>query len=96
MAYATLWAVVLYLFRHAAKLQEGTYTVNEARVSDTLMLFAAGLFCVAIGLPFAVLSGKSRKAAPIAFGCFVFGFLAIPVLVALLVLLGSLGVLDLD
>lgn len=96
MSYATLWAVVIFLFRQAARLQEGTYTITEARLSDLLMLAAAGLFCAAIALPVTVLFGRSRHAAPVAFGCFVGGILGILILIVTALVLGSFGVIALD
>ncbi len=96
MGYAALWAVVICLFRQAAQLQQGTYTIAESRLSDILMLLSGGLLCVAIGLPITILVGKSRQAAPVALGCFLTGVLAIPLLVVILVILASAGIVDLD
>jgi hypothetical protein len=96
MAYAALWALVISLFRQAVKLQQGTYTIVEGRLSDTLMLIATGLLFVAIGLPITILVGRTRQAVPISLGCFFVGFIAIPILIVILMTLGSFGVIELD
>lgn len=96
MAYAALWALVIFLFRQAAKLQQGTHTIAEARWSDLLILTATGLIFVAIGLPIAIIVGRSRQANSIALGCFFVGFLAIPILIFVLLALSRFGIIDLD
>lgn len=96
MAYTVLWALVIFLFRFAIKLKQGTHTITEARLSDALMLVVTGLLFVAIGLPIAIAVGRKRQAFPISIGCFSIGFIAIPLLIAVLVALDSLGVVDLD
>ena len=96
IGYATLWAVIISLFRQAAKLQQGTYTIAESRLSDFMLLVSAGLLCVAIGLPVMVLRGKSRNAASIAFGCFIIGVLVPPIMVVILMVLAGYGLIDLD
>ncbi len=96
MAYTALWALIISLFRLALKLPQGTHTITEARLSDTLMLIVAGLVFVAIGLPVAILVGRKRQAIPISLGCFFVGFISIPILIVVLVTLGSFGVINLD
>ena len=96
LAYTTLWALVIGLFRQVAKLQEGTYSIAEARLADVLMLVATGLLFVAIGLPVAIFAGRSRQIAQTSFGCFFVGILAIPILVVILATLSSFGVINLD
>ncbi len=96
LAYTALWALIICVFQGAVKLQQGVHTIAEARFSDILMLIAAGLLFVAIGLPIAIVFGRSRQAVPISLGCFALGLIAIPVLIVVLVTLGSFGVIDLD
>ena len=96
LAYTALWALIICLFREAVKLQQGVHTIAQARLSDILMLIVAGLLFVAIGLPIAIVFGRSRQAVPISLGCFSVGLLAIPILIVVLVALGSFGVIDLD
>ncbi len=96
LAYTALWALIICLFREAVKLQQGIYSIAEARLFDILMLIVTGLLFVAIGLPIAIVVGKRRQAVPVSLGCFLIGFLAIPILIATLVALGTLGIIDLD
>lgn len=96
LAYTALWALIICMFQGAVKLRQGVHTIVEARLSDILMLIVAGLLFVAIGLPIAVVFGRSRQAIPISLGCFSIGLLAIPILIVVLVTLGSFGVIDLD
>jgi hypothetical protein len=96
IAYTVLWALIISLFRFAIRLEQGTYTITDARLSDALTLTATGLLFVAIGLPIAILIGRKRHAVPISIGCFFVGFIAIPILIVVLVTIDSLGVIDLD
>ena len=96
LAYTALWALIICVFQGAVKLQQGVHSIAEARFSDILMLIVAGLLFVAIGLPIAIVSGRSRQAVPISLGCFAVGLIAIPSLIVILVTLGSFGVIDLD
>lgn len=96
LAYAALWAAIPCLFREIAKLQEGTHSIAAARLSEILTLVLTGLLFVAIGLPIAIAAGNRRQAVPISLVCFVAGLVAIPILIAVLVTLGSFGIIDLD
>ena len=96
MAYTALWALIIGFFRHAVKLQQGTHTINQALLSNTLMLIVTGLLFVAIGLPITLVVGRMRKAVPISLGYFLVGFIAIPMLITVLVTLGMLGIINLD
>ncbi|MCA9130284.1 MAG: hypothetical protein KDB22_24520 [Planctomycetales bacterium] len=96
LAYTALWALIICVFQGAVKLQQGVHTVAEARFSDILMLIVAGLLFIAIGLPIAIVFGRSRQAVPISLGCFAIGLIAIPILIVVLVTLGSFGVIDFD
>lgn len=96
MAYTALWALIIGVFRYAVKLQQGTYTINQALLSNTLMLIGTGLLFVAIGLPITLIVGRMRKAVPISLGCFLVGFIAIPMLITVLLTLGMLGIIKLD
>lgn len=96
MAYTALWALIISLFRFVTTLKQGTHTITEARLSDALLLTVTGLLFVAIGVPIAILIGRKRHAVPISIGCFLVGFIAIPILIAVLVTIDSLGVIDLD
>ncbi|MFN3189294.1 MAG: hypothetical protein ACE361_02135 [Aureliella sp.] len=96
LMYSALWALIVFLFQCVAGLQQDTYTITEARLSEVLMFIATGLLFVAIGLPVSVLLGKARKATPTTIICFLIGLLAIPSVVCLLMILAGLGVVDLD
>jgi hypothetical protein len=96
MAYTTLWALIIGLFRLVAKLQQGPRTVVEAKLSDTLLMVVIGMFFVAIGLPIAILLGRARQAVPISLGCFFLGFIAIPILMVVVAILLRFGIIDLD
>lgn len=96
LAYTSLWALIICLFREAVKLQQGIYSIAEARLFDILMLIVTGLLFVAFGLPIAIVVGKRRQTVPISLGCFSIGLLAIPILIVVLVTLGSFGIIDLD
>ncbi|TWU01378.1 hypothetical protein Pla100_11050 [Neorhodopirellula pilleata] len=96
LAYTALWALIICLSREAVNLQQGIHSIAQARLSEILMLIVTGLLFVAIGLPIAIVVGRTPKAVPISLGCFLVGFIAIPVLVVVLVTLGSFGVIDLD
>jgi hypothetical protein len=96
LAYTALWALSISLFREAVRLQQGVHSIAQARLSNILMLIVTGLLFVAIGLPIAIVFGRRRQALPISLGCFLVGFIAIPILLVVLVTLGSFGVIDLD
>lgn len=96
MAYTILWALIIGLFRQAVNLQQGTHTITEARLSNALMLIVTGLLFVAIGLPITLLVGRKRQAVPISLGCFFVGLIAIPIVIAVMVTLGSLGIINVD
>lgn len=96
MAYTTLWALVICLFRFAVKLKEGTHTLAAAQLSQVLMLIVTGLLFVAIGLPITLVVGEKRQAVPISLGCFFVGFIAIPTLIVILLTLDGLGVINVE
>lgn len=96
MGYTILWAAIIGLFRQAVNLQQGTHTITEARLFDVLVMIVTGLLFVAIGLPITLVVGRKRQAVPISLGCFFVGFIAIPFLIAVLVTLGSLGIINVD
>ena len=97
LAYTALWALIICVFQGALKLTQGArHTIAEAQFSEILMMIVAGLLFVAIGLPIAIVFGRSRQAVPISLGCFAVGLIAIPILRVVLVTLGSFGVIDLD
>lgn len=96
LAYTALWAMIICLFREAIKLQQGIHTIAQARLSGILMMIVTGLLFVAIGLPIAIVVGRRRQAVPVSLGCFLVGFIAIPILLVVLLTLGSFGVIDLD
>ena len=96
MVYTALWALIIGLFRQAVKLQQGTYTITQARLSDILMLIVSGLLFVAIALPIIVVVGRERQAIPVSLGCFFVGSIAIPILIAVLVTLDTFGIIKID
>jgi len=96
MAYTALWALIVGLFCQAVKLQQGTHTITEAQLSNTLLLIVTGLLFVAIVLPITLVIGRKRQAVPISLGCFFVGLIAIPILIAVLVTLDRFGIIKID
>lgn len=96
LAYTALWALIICVFQGALGLTQGAHTIAEAQFSEILMMIVAGLLFVAIGLPIAIVFGRSRQAVPISLGCFAVGLIAIPILTVVLVTLGRFGFIDLD
>jgi hypothetical protein len=96
MAYTALWALIVGLSRQAVKLQQGTHTITESQLSNTLLLIVSGLLFVAIALPITLVVGRKRQAVPISLGCFFVGLIAIPILIAVLVTLDWLGIIKVD
>ena len=99
-AYAALWAltfgVIHFLSKYSAIGAKGSYSTFASQVTDLGLPVAVGLVLSCLGLAIAFLAGKIKHYRGVFAACFVFGILAIPLLILSLFLLAMLGVIDLD
>ena len=100
VTYVALWAVVFAVVRVLAKYSSigavGSYPYSAGLVTDFVLPVAIGLVSVAVGVAVAYLFGKKKHVWGVAVWCFLIGCFSMPVLWVVVVVLGGLGILDLD
>ena len=100
VTYVALWAmffaVVHVLAEYSSIGATGSYPYSAALVTDFVLPVAIGLVLVAVGVAVAYLFGKKKHVWGVAICCFLIGCFSMPMLWVVVVVLGGLGILDLD
>ena len=98
--YVTLWASIFAVIRVLAEYSSigatGPYPSSAGLVTNFLLPVAIGLVFVAIGVTVAYSIGAIKHFRTVVIWCFFIGWLSLPMLWLVVVVLAGLGLLDLD